>query len=92
MWGVCGVAGGLCEIRGSLGSELCGYSMTSEGVNTPNQNFVEGGDGYFTVFRKYTLKESPQHLQIHACGVYVGLLVDCVRSGGPWEVNYVSIR
>ena len=48
--GVYWVAGGLCEARGSLGSELCEYSMTSEGVNTPNQNFVVvGGDGYFTV-------------------------------------------
>ncbi len=49
-------------------------------------------DGYSTVAEIHTEKvEQHNHHEIHVCRGYVGLLVDCVRSGGHWGVSYVSI-
>ena len=91
MWGVCWVTGGLCEARGSLGSELCEYSMIYE-VSTPQNSIFrcEGVTVTLQLLMKYT-KKVPQHLQIRVCGGYVMLPEDCVRLGGHRRVNYESI-
>ena len=89
--GLCWVTGGLCEARGSLGSELCEYLMIYEVSTSQNSIFrCEGVTVTLQLLRKYT-KKVPQHLRKRVCGGYVRLLEDCVRSGGHRRVNYESI-
>ena len=91
MCGVYWVTGRLCEARGSLGSELCEYSMIYEVLTHQNRIFWWWGVTVtLRLLRKYT-KNGPQHLQIRVYGGYGGLLMDCVRSGGHRGVNYESI-
>ena len=83
--------------EGVIGEWVMWVFDNIRGLNIPNHDFVRMStynvDIYYVCrhMRKYT-KTLTQHLQLHVCGVYVGLPVGCVRPGGHWGVSYVSIR
>ena len=69
---VCWVTAGLCEIRGSLGSELCEYPMIYE-VSTPQNNILRWCGGWRLLYSYWgnTLKRYPNIFKY----VYVGGMI-----------------